>query len=161
MIATKIFMRTFFAENFVRKIFCHLTFFSKIRISRANWQNRLRVHVFGFTSKKKTRLGTAFFSLIVKNWLPSPTECTSNAQIGKVTHQVPKLTSNVQVRGHFFQNQWRSMSRVHQSCTYYQWKNFFRTKCNIQPCPDYKDYATVPRSKRQLIESSRLSIQNF
>ena len=36
MIATKIFVRTIFVENFMKNIFDNLTFFSKLHISRGN-----------------------------------------------------------------------------------------------------------------------------
>ena len=62
MTATIIFMKTIFVENFIKKIFCNLTFFSKVHILRDNRGNWLWVHIS--TPSTEGDWGDRFFPVV-------------------------------------------------------------------------------------------------
>ena len=61
MFVTKIFMKTILVENFMQNIFCNLTFFSKVHISRENRENLLRVQVLTPFTKEDRAEDQEFF----------------------------------------------------------------------------------------------------
>ena len=65
MIATKILVRTIFAENFMQNIFCNLKFSSKVHISRENWVKVILRSRFDPLREEGQGWGGDGFSLVI------------------------------------------------------------------------------------------------